>query len=185
MFKLQFIDLEQLCWEDGYCPAGQTKHIIQIGIVEVDSDKLTITREKKYYVRPTLKDFHVSSYCENLTGINQSKLINEGRYFPEVLRTIVKDFSPAHKPNFSWGDDYHVIATQCTEYQCKNPWIQSGITDYGINFRMHYGIKNKMQLKDSVEYLGLTFEGNIHDALNDARALASVYIETAKRIRNF
>lgn len=183
--KVQFLDLEMLCWPGGICPNGQNNHIIQLGIVEVESETLIITRKKDYFIRPHYKDFEINPYCTELTGITHSQLISSGRYFPEVIRSIKKEFAPQNKITYSWGSDYDALAKHCCEYDTPNPWAEPGIDDFGIFFRSAYNQKHKLPLNEALKYLGLTFEGLQHNALNDAQALAHLYIETIKRIRSY
>jgi inhibitor of KinA sporulation pathway (predicted exonuclease) len=181
--KIQFMDCEMLCWPDGTVPHGQTNHIIQIGAVEVDSETLKITRSKSYFIRPQSKHFEVSKYCTDLTGITRSRIIDEGHYFPEVMRTIKKEFAPQTKVTYAWGSDYEPIAEHCTKYSCSNPWAMNGIWDFGIIWRSAYNHKHKMPLADALESVGLKFKGRAHDAENDARALADLHNEMLITIR--
>ena len=180
--KVQFLDLEMLCWPDGSCPSDQTKHIIQIGLVEVESETKKITRERKYYIRPHNKNFEVSDYCTNLTGITKSVILNEGRYFPEVLNSIKNEFSPSSKVTFAWGSDYDPIATHCSHYDVSNPWVETGILDYGLIFRILYNPSKKLPLERALKFAGLKFEGTPHDALVDAKNLAYLYMDTRSKI---
>ena len=180
--KLQFIDLEMQCWGSGIPPTGQTNHIIQIGIVEINSEKLNITREASYFIRPNTKDFEISQYCTALTGITESKLIDEGRYFPNAINTIIKEFGPASKITYAWGSDSQCLSKQCQDYNIQNPWLNN-ILDYGIIHRNLYGINKKLPLSEVLENFKIPFIGAKHDALNDARALSALYIETCRRVR--
>jgi inhibitor of KinA sporulation pathway (predicted exonuclease) len=181
--KIQFLDCEMLCWNQEEVPSNQSKHIIQIGIVETDTEKLEITRKKSFYIRPQNKDFEVSDYCVHLTGITHSKVIDEGHYFPEVMRTIAKEFSPNNKITYAWGSDYEPLAKHCSDYGCKNPWAENGIWDFGIIFRSAYNIANKIHLENALNYLGLTFPLPKHNALNDAHALAMLHNKMMSTIR--
>jgi ERI1 exoribonuclease 2 len=182
--KIQFIDTEMLCWPDGSCPHGQSNHIIQLGLVEVGTEQLSIAKKKSYFVRPQYKDFDVSSYCTALTGITRSKLISEGHYFPEVMRSIQKEFAPQNKVTYAWGSDFNPIAKYCVEYDCPNPWAETGILDFGIIFRSAYNHKHKMTLTDALSSMGLSFDGKAHDALNDALALALLHNKMMADLRN-
>jgi inhibitor of KinA sporulation pathway (predicted exonuclease) len=109
-------------------------------------------------------------------------LIDEGRYFSEVMKTIKKEFGN-DKVCFAWGDDYHPIAEHCSIYDVSNPWASLGITDFGILFRGFYNIKKKLPLKEALDNLNLKFENRPHNAINDAVALSALYMETCKRVR--
>ena len=182
--RTQFIDCEMLCWPNKQIPSGQSNHIIQIGIVEVDADNFDITRKQRYYVRPKNKNFEVSEYCTILTGITKETILDEGKYFPEIMRTIKKEFSPRHKVTFAWGNDHEPIRDQCNQHICDNPWAETGIWDFGTVFRTAFNLKTKMPLAKALEKLNLEFPGKPHDALNDAMALANLHIEMMSRIRN-
>ena len=183
--KTQFIDLEMLCWDNKIIPEGQSQHIIQIGIVEVDAVDFTISRKQSYYVRPPNKNFECSDYCINLTGITKDKLIAEGHYLPQVMRTIFKDYCPSRKVTYAWGNDQKPISEQCRAATCDNPWETTGIWDFGVVFRNAFNMKNKLPLAKALAYLNVEFPGVAHDAMNDAHALALLHIEMMQRIRNY
>jgi len=180
--KIQFLDLELLCWENGDCPQDQSKDIIQIGIVEVNSEDLKISRNKSYFIRPKNKNFDVSNYCTELTGITRSKLIDEGRYFPEAIQSIKKEFGSG-KFTYSWGSDFDPIAKHCIDYDCSNPWAEMGICDFGIIWRTAYNQKHKMSLEEALKSVGLNFVGIPHDAERDAYNFALLHNEMLKKIR--
>jgi len=182
--KIQFIDCEMLCFENGGAPQGQTNHIIQIGLVEVNVEDLKISRSKSYLIRPKNKDFEVSDYCTDLTGITRSMLIDEGHYFPEVIKSIKKEYAPLLKLTYAWGSDYDPLAKHCTDYDCSNPWSTNGILDFGLIFRVAYNHKHKMPLIEALRTLDLQFYKKEHDALNDAMSLALLHNEMIRRLRN-
>jgi inhibitor of KinA sporulation pathway (predicted exonuclease) len=181
--KIAYIDLEMLCWPNGECPANQTKHITQIGLVEIDTISLTVSRTANYYIRPENKNFEVSEYCTNLTKITKELLIKDGRRFPDVMNTIRNEFSPRNKVTFAWGSDNDPIVEHCNLYKCDNPWGSTGIWDLGVIFRSTYAIKPKLTLSKALKYLNVPFEGTPHNALYDAWSLAKLHIEMLRRIR--
>lgn len=182
--KIQFIDCEMLCWEDGGCPLDQTKHIIQIGLVEVETENLSTIRKKSYYIRPQDRNFIISDYCTQLTGITRSQLIDEGRYLSDVMRSIKKDWAPQNKITYAWGSDFDPISDHCIKYNCINPWQTTGIIDFGFFFRSAYNHKHKMSLTDALISLGLEFDGKPHDAVNDANAVAILHNKMILDLRN-
>lgn len=173
-----------LCWSDGRKSDGLQNHIIQIGIVEVDALAQTpkITREESLLIRPIDKNFEVSDYCTELTGITRAQLISKGRYFPDVMRSIKKSWAPQNKMTQAWGSDFEPIASHCTEYSVPNPWVD-GISDFGMIYRAAYGFKHKTSLEQALYTSGLTFQGKPHDALNDAKNLAFLAIDMMGDLR--
>lgn len=181
--KIQYIDLELQCWEDGKCPIGQTKHIIQIGLVEIDSTTLQITRKENYYIKPNNKNFEISKYCTNLTGITQEVIASKGKKFNEVMNTIRNNFSPRKKVTYAWGLDNYDIINHCKQYSCENPWEYTGIWDLGTIFQSSYSIKRKLTLEKAINHMNLTFIGRPHDGLIDAVNLANLHCEMIRRMR--
>jgi len=181
--KIQYMDLEMQCWEDGNCPIDQTNHIIQIGLVEVDATDLVIIRQENYYIRPKNKNFDISNYCTNLTGITKEKIISEGRRFSDVMQTIKNEFSPRNKVSYSWGSDNDAIISHCKDYNCYNPWQNTGIWDLGIIFQSTFLLKRKLALGKALEFLNVPFNGTPHNAVWDAASLADLHIEMMKRLR--
>ncbi|VVC05791.1 Exonuclease [uncultured archaeon] len=179
--RIQFLDTELLCWEYNHAtPPNQEHHIIQIGIVEVESNSLVILRSQSFYVRPDYKNFDVSDYCTELTGITRSKLMDEGHYFPEVLNTIRKKFAPHDKPTYTWGNDFDCLQEHCSKYRCENPWIASSFIDFGVMYKTIFKVKN-IPLQNALKNLHLEYPGSPHNALNDARALADLHNEIMHR----
>jgi inhibitor of KinA sporulation pathway (predicted exonuclease) len=181
--KIQYIDLELQCWENGKCPIGQSKHIIQIGLVEIDSAKLKITREERYYIKPNYKNFEISNYCTTLTGITREKILSSGKKFNEVMNTIKNEFSPRKKVTYAWGLDNLDIISHCKKYACINPWEYTGIWDLGTIFQSTYSIKRKLTLQHAITHMNLTFIGRPHDGLIDAINLANLHCEMIRRMR--
>lgn len=181
--KIQYMDLEMQCWEDGITPENQTNHIIQVGLVEVDANTLTISRKENYYIKPTNKNFDITPYCTNLTGITTELLLKEGRRFNEVMSTIKNEYSPRNKVSYSWGNDNDAIREHCKNYNCNNPWANTGIWDLGIIFQSTFLLKKKLTLSKALEFLNIPFNGTPHNALWDAASLADLHIEMMKRLR--
>ena len=180
--KIQFIDLELLCWEPSIVPSGQSKHIIQIGLVEIDAIQLDILRKQSYFVRPNFA-FEVSKFCTDLTGITQEQLIKKGRPFPEVIRSIQKNWGTSGKVTYAWGDDNEPIREHCTLYNIPNPWAHTGIWDFGVFFRSAHKLQRRLPLTKALEHLKLTFEGRAHDALTDATNLAILHNQMMTNFR--
>lgn len=181
--KILFLDLELLCWPDKIIPPLQQQHIIQIGLVQVDAVDLQITQRRGWYVRPNYKDYEVSEYCTNLTGITADILKEQGKPLPEVLNSIKKVMSPRNCVTYCWGEDNKPIQEHCQQYGIENPWEQTSIWDFGVFFRSAMNIKHRLPLANALEKLNLPFPGTAHDAVNDAAAVAALHIEMMKKIR--
>jgi inhibitor of KinA sporulation pathway (predicted exonuclease) len=171
-----YLDLELTCW-DGPRPEGQFHEIIQVGVVEVDTLDLAITRKCAYYVTP--EKSLVSEYCTNLTGITQRQVDRQGRPFYEVLNSITKKFGPKNKVCYTWGNDQEAV-----EYACDHDGLLSPFTFINLShfFSVTMGVKS-MSLEDALLLLNSSFKGRAHDALVDAENTAELHMAMIRRTR--
>ncbi|MGD1524363.1 exonuclease domain-containing protein [Vibrio harveyi] len=177
--RILIFDLEMCCWDNASGRESNTGEIIEIGICEVDTISLEITRSAQYYVKPETDE--VSAFCTELTGITPNRIKKQGRPLVEVLNTISKKFGSSNKTFMAWGRDDQVLKN---EIESKN--IAFDIGEY-VNlanlYRLLYAHDKKCSQVAAMEEMGLTFEGRQHSGLVDAQNLASLYIEMTKKQR--
>lgn len=175
--SIVIFDLEMCCWDDGRTP--NTGEIIEIGLVQVNTKTLEITKVAQYYVKPERDE--ISEFCTKLTGITASKIKKQGRPLGEVMASVNKNFGSSGKIFSAWGQDDSVLIEELKE---KSIDFQMG--DY-INaasmIRLLTGKDRNSQLQAMADH-GLEFEGNQHSGVDDARNLARLYIEVMKKHRN-
>jgi inhibitor of KinA sporulation pathway (predicted exonuclease) len=152
--------------------------IVQIGIVEVDTNNLTITRKEEYYVKPyEFKGLHF--WCTKLTGIHTRTIQKEGRPWHEVHGTLGK-FGIKNKTTFVWGDDALCLNRAYAEANLDNPF---NCLNLAWIFKNICKSKQNIGVSKALEILGLTFEGKPHRALNDAFNTARIHIALLKMFR--
>jgi inhibitor of KinA sporulation pathway (predicted exonuclease) len=172
-----YLDLEMTCWE-GVSPDGMFPEIIQLGIVEVDTEELTVTRKAAYYVRPDISS--VSEYCTKLTGITQRHVDRQGRPFYEVYAAITKKFGVTTKACFTWGDDERAV---------KEAMAIDGLLprfhfiNLSVLFALEMGIEKALSLEAALAVMGTPFVGRAHDALVDAENTAELHMAMMRRTR--
>jgi inhibitor of KinA sporulation pathway (predicted exonuclease) len=177
--RLLVVDLEMTCW-DGAAPPGEQPDIIEIGIAEVDNERLEIARSGRYLVRPVRSA--VSAFCTELTGITAAELKRDGRPFPEVRNRIVADWAPRHKTWTAWGKDHKAMAEAAAHHGVASPFSESHI-DLGHLFDLLTGASQRIGLRAAMESLGIPPEGERHRAVGDALDAARVYLALARRMR--
>ncbi|WP_263375313.1 3'-5' exonuclease [Granulicella aggregans] len=175
--RLLYIDTESTFWA-GPPPRGLSHEIIEIGVVEMDTATLKITRERSYFVRP--KRWEISPRCAKLTGITADD-IRTARTFPEVIAKVVKEFSPSTALSCTWGDDAALIAAACHRHGLPMP-IRN-VLDLAPLFQGLFLLKQMASLHNAVLMLGLNFDGVPHGALPDARNTALLHAEVLRRMR--
>jgi DNA polymerase III epsilon subunit-like protein len=151
--------------------------IIEIGIVEMDLTTLKVNRERSHFVRP--EKFEISSRCTRLTGITTDH-IRAGKRFPEVLASVVKEFTPSEALCCTWGNDADLIARECERHGLRTPL--RNLLDLAHLVRGLLLLRDTPSLDWAVAALDLTFAGVRHTAVGDARNTALVHAAVLRRI---
>jgi len=175
--RVLVLDLELTCWE-GPPPPGMHSEIIQIGVVELDTGDLTLTREGVFFINPVHST--VSPYCTELTGITPEQLRRFGRNGEDVFRSIYKKFGPSNKACFVWGRDGDTINESAFYLPDGKPFEAINLS---LQFSILMGTQKKHGLLEALNLMGLGFNGRQHDALIDARNTARLLAEMMRKIR--
>ncbi len=178
--KILFADFEMTC---GYGPEivdteVRQQEIIQVGVVEVDTNDLSIIRTKSIYVKPV--HGHITEYCTNLTGITQ-EMVDNAPTLGQASKAL-RRFGTKSRVWYAWGNDADQVRDECERKKVPNPFCDKHV-DLLLQFAQLRGTRKK-GLKKALGALELEFEGNQHCALDDSINTARIWIELAKKIRN-
>jgi inhibitor of KinA sporulation pathway (predicted exonuclease) len=173
-----YIDLELTCWDTAPSP-GLRQEIIEIGVVEMDLDRLEITREAKHYVRPAGL-WEISDYCTKITGITREDVLG-AQPLEKVLNNLSDVFNPTTKWTVAWGQDVTVLQRACNLAGINTPFRRQ--LDLCRLFRELFLVDDQPSLKAAVDSLGMAFEGVPHGALPDARNTARIHADILQKLR--
>ena len=166
-------DLEFTAWEGSlasrWLRPGEYTELVQIGAVKLDAASLEITDTLSLLVRPRINR-EISPYLEKLTGISNARLEKDGVDFAQGYARFL-EFAGAG-PIFAFGRDDLIFESNLRLYGMYEapalppyfniiPWL----IDQGIDPR-------GMHACDVGPRAGVKFEGQSHDALDDARSVA-------------
>jgi inhibitor of KinA sporulation pathway (predicted exonuclease) len=174
--RILCIDVEMTCWE-GAPPAGEVSEMIALGIVDLRTDDLEIRRAQQFLIRPQFST--ISPFCSTLTGITP-KEADAAPLLPEVLRSVRKNFGQSDW--CAWGRDDELIRDSCARAGAELPF-PGLFHDLSAQVRLLLGLTYRPGLDEALARFNLDFEGPAHDALVDARNLARLYMEIARRLR--
>jgi len=174
--RILCIDVEMTCWE-GEPPVGEVSEMIALGIVDLKTDDLEIRREKLFLIRPQFSA--ISPFCSTLTGITP-KEAEAAPPLVEVLQTVRKSFG--QRDWCAWGRDDELIRESCARAEVEFPF-PGLFHDLAAQVRLLLGLTYRPGLDEALARFGLDFEGQAHDALADARNLARLFMEVARRLR--
>lgn len=178
------VDLEATCWFPRNANMGQEQEVIAIGLAKLNIDGRDYRVEplECLYVQP--QQSTISEFCTDLTGITQAHLDHHGMSFDAALRRTQKLCQGPESP-YSWAsfglDDRVFLQKQCKRFGSWYPLSEVHFDIQGLLMLLR-GDK-RMSLQKALKSFGLTFEGQPHNAMDDAVNAARVLGEMVKRYR--
>ena len=175
------IDVESTCWEPPEVqPHGEISEIIEIGIAVVDTKELKMIENSSIIVRPQRSK--VSKFCTKLTTLTQN-YVDEGVPFEAAMGILRKNYGSENKTMVSWGDyDRKMFERNCRDYGVKYPFGPRHLNLKNC-FTMLHGLPHEPGMDSALSHLGLTLAGTHHRGIDDAKNIASIFIETIKKFR--
>jgi inhibitor of KinA sporulation pathway (predicted exonuclease) len=179
---ITIFDLEYTAWECSmarhWLTPGQFREVVQIGAVRLDADSFAILDTFEALVVPRVNPV-LSPYFENLTGITSRQLIRDGM-----------DFSAAYAGFLAFAGEGPIAA-----YGRADRALQDNLRLYGMTgarpLPVFYDLRGwfavlgvdprGMHSCDIAPALGVPFQGRAHNALDDARSVATVMAVLASR----
>ena len=149
----------------------QNDHIIQLGLVKIDSETFQELGNKCWYIKPTV-DFTISPEAEEKTGLTKEFILENGvllsSIWDEAVEFIGDDDILSYNGNhFDVPMLYYNLLRSNLKFEfAKRTYYDSLIIERK---------RNSMKLGDVYKrYTGKELEG-AHDALADVRALIEVF----------
>ena len=182
-------DLEYTAWEGSLTRAwsgdNEDPEIIQIGAVKlfIEDQGLFLGSEFSTLVKPACRP-RLSEYIINLTGIDQETLDHKGLEFSDAINKF-SQFIGEGGIFCSNGDDWSFLQRNCEINQIKNPLSQIQYRNLRPLLAQHLKLPVDSVKLHSYQIGGLgeigevdrVVPGNPHNALDDARAVASQVCE--------
>lgn len=171
MSRIIIVDLEATC--DDPRPSFQPQETIEIGAVAVDIASRNIIGEFNTFVRPVIHPI-LTDFCKKLTTIAQNDVAG------------AKTFGPAFATFSAWAGDSPLCSWSRWDWQqlqedCRRASVPFTFRKHfnlpGIAKR-HCGIASQGRL---LKFLGLSFIGQRHRGIDDARNYARITLEILNR----
>ena len=174
--------LEFTAWEGSvahnWSRADEKKEVVQIGAVKLDAQDLKILDSFEILLRPRFNS-NLSEYFTQLTGVTNEKLSVRAVDFVSAYRSFLEFVGNARL--WAFGRDDLVLIENLKLYgweqerkfpACNNviPWFAAS----GIDLAGKHAC-------DVAGEVGVEFEGQKHDALADARGVASGIAKCVER----
>jgi 3'-5' exoribonuclease 1 len=180
---LYCVDLEATCDEVEKSESTRSLAVvpdqmetIEIGLVVIDLESLEIVDEFQRFVRPQI-NLILTDFCKMLTSIQQADVDSAGTYVEvgQELGAFIARYPDAAWA--SWGDyDARQLERDAGLAAC--PSLLSGLQHFNVR-KWHAGLYDNRpkSLKQTVESLGLVWQGTYHRGIDDARNVASIVKE--------
>lgn len=151
------------------------REIIEIGAVMMDED-YKIIKQLNQYIKPQYNP--IVEQIEELTGISNEK-VDESRNFNEVMEEFMNWIGDEEVTIYSWSEhDLMQMQKECA-YKEVNCDRLNDLFDHWVDFQMEFGkllgIEKKISLNYAIGAAELCFEGQEHNALDDALNTAHIF----------
>jgi inhibitor of KinA sporulation pathway (predicted exonuclease) len=179
---ITIFDLEYTAWECSmarhWLMPGEFKEVVQIGAVKLDADSFAVLGEFEILVRPRINPL-LSPYFEKLTGITSARIARQGTDFALAYARFV-EFA-GEGPIAAFGHDERVLEDNVRLYGMAGAPTLPVFYDLRGWFAA-LGVDPRGMLSCELgSALGVPFAGQAHNALDDARAIASAMAAMASR----
>lgn len=166
------VDIEHTCTEDGSIPPEE-REVIEIGAVMLELKSLTVIDEFSSLIRPVRNPI-VSQFCTELTGIRQAELDN-AESFPSVFDAFLGWLpSKAETLIATWGAyDLIQINIDCAFHGLDKFSLET-VLNLKVAFKEARKLKKPVGLKKALEMSLISFSGDHHRGLDDARNTAKL-----------
>ncbi|WP_408598381.1 exonuclease domain-containing protein [Pseudomonas sp. PLMAX] len=180
---LYCVDLEATCDDVGVnespsslMVAPDQMETIEIGMVVIDLESLEIVDEFQRFVRPRINPT-LTDFCKKLTSIQQAD-VDGARTYQEIGGEL-RSFA-ARYPNAAWASwgDYDARQLERDAGFAECPSMLEGLPHFNAR-KWHAGLYDYRPkgLKQTVESMGLVWQGTYHRGIDDARNVASIVME--------
>ncbi|NTZ96978.1 exonuclease domain-containing protein [Pseudomonas koreensis] len=180
---LYCVDLEATCDDVGASESPRPLAVIpdqmetiEIGLVVIDLETLEVVDDFQRFVRPRINPV-LTDFSKALTSIQQADVDGASTYAEvgQELRAFIARYPDAAWA--SWGDyDARQLERDAGFAAC--PSLLSGLQHFNVR-KWHKGLYDDQpkSLKQTVESLGLVWQGTYHRGIDDARNVASIIKE--------
>lgn len=170
--RLVVFDLEFTTWEGalarGWDGPGEHREIVQIGAVRLDA-AFNETASLNILVRPRINPV-LSNYFIELTGLSQEVVDRHGIGIHHALDQL-RAFATDEAVLISNGGDDGILAENCNLFDL--PHFPNRFLDVRPRITAARGASKALTSGELLAAMGLQPTGPAHDALADARAVAT------------
>jgi inhibitor of KinA sporulation pathway (predicted exonuclease) len=175
-------DLEYTAWECSmarqWLTPGEFREVVQIGAVRLDADSFAVLDEFDVLVLPRINPV-LSPYFEKLTGITSRKIARDGRDFAAAYADFLA--FAGEGPIAAFGRDDRALQDNLRFYGMTGAGALPPFYDLRGWFAVLGVDPRGMHSCELAPALGMAFRGQAHNALDDARSVATVMAVLAAR----
>jgi len=179
---ITIFDLEYTAWECSmarhWLTPGEFREVVQIGAVRLDADSFAILDTFEALVVPRVNPV-LSPYFEKLTGITSRQLIRDGMDFSTAYAGFLA--FAGEGPIAAYGRDDRALRDNLRLYGMTGARPLPVFYDLRGWFAVLGVDPRGMHSCDIAPALGVPFQGRAHNALDDARSVATVMALLASR----
>jgi len=151
------------------------REIIEIGAVMMN-DEYEIIKQLNLYIKPQFNP--IVEQIEELTGISNEK-VDASKNFKEVMNEFLEWIGEDDVTIYSWSEhDLMQMRKECVYKEVESERLED-LFDHWVDFQLEFGkllgIEKKISLNYALGAAELAFEGQEHNALDDALNTAHIF----------
>lgn len=178
--KVLVIDVEATCDEPQ--PKNFISEIIEVGIAEVDTETLKITKSGSLFVKPQFSP--ITEFCTKLTSLTADVLNSSGMSFYHACNKLETEYHCSQRTWVSFGYyDKGIFEKNAVLHNIKSPFDGRNHINIENLHAIATGSNKEKGMPKVLKELGLELEGKHHRGVDDAYNIAKIFIELMKRIR--
>lgn len=173
---LLVVDLEATCWQSA-TPEGEPQSIHNMEIIEIGcaltNRQGAVLDKRAFIVRPERQPV-LSAFCTELTHITQG-MVDNALTLPSVIAqmNVWLEGTGTDLIWCSWGNyDLNHLTAQCALDNADSKLLHLPHLNLKKLWRLTTKQRKKTSLASALAYHGLTFDGQPHRGIDDARNIA-------------
>jgi len=177
---LLIVDLEATCWQSA-TPEGEPQSIHNMEIIEIGcalTNRQGAVRDKRSFIARPERQPVLSAFCTELTHITQG-MVDNALTLPSVIEEMNTWLEGTGTDLLwcSWGNyDLNHLTAQCTLDNADSKLLHLSHLNLKKLWRLTTKQRKKTNLASALAYHGLTFDGQPHRGIDDARNIARLLL---------
>lgn len=161
------VSTNKTCWDEGEKPKNEQSELISINICLLTINTLRTHSRCSFVIKPQKST--ISDYCFETTGLTE-KIVNSGSDLATTSKNIITKFNTQNRVVASYGNESYEDLKENEIVGNRHINIQSMLP-------IIFNLKSEVDLLSATKIVGIEYEGEEYDTLNNAFNASRVLAE--------